>query len=141
MASLKRWLFDPQTPADDLRGGALTGVAERQPCSIDELPGRRPRRARVLERPLVVVDEHLGVVLGPPERLHPFGGAAVLLRPAGARYLAVRDVPHEQVEEPVFRLVGHGRATLAADELLALEPVEMVLGHRSLELANVGRRP
>ena len=77
--------------------------------------------------------EHLGVILGPAERFDPLGRQPVLLGPAAARYLTVRDVPNEDVEEEVLRLVLHGGASLAADEVLALEGVKVFLHLPPLE--------
>ena len=56
--------------------------------------------------------------------LDPLGDRAVLLRPVGARDLAVRDVADERVREGELALALERRAALAADEALALERVE-----------------
>ena len=57
-----------------------------------------------LERPQVVVREHLRPILGAVvgERLDPLGRAAVARRRGGARDLPVGDVAHEHVPERVL---------------------------------------
>ncbi len=68
--------------------------------------------------------EHLGLVLGPAERLDPLGGAPVLLRPLRTRDLPVGDVADQHVPERVLRLAGDRRCARTLDELLALERVK-----------------
>ena len=78
--------------------------------------------------------QHLGAILGSvrSERLDPLGCEAVLLGPLSTRDLAVGDVANEQVEECVLRLAADRGAPLAANELLALEPVERLLERPAL---------
>src|SRR5581483_7749632 len=94
-----------------------------------------PRRAAELDRAQVVVGEHLASILHAAERLEPRRGQALLLGPARARNLAVRDVPHEEVQEGVLRLPLDRGPALAADELLALETVKALLDHESGQTA------
>ena len=74
-----------------------------------------------------MVGQQLGVVGRAAERLDPARGQGVPLAALGPRDLPVRDVPDEDVAEGVLGLAGHRRAPLAAHELLALEPMELVL--------------
>src|SRR5439155_18744166 len=82
------------------------------------------RGAPELERTQVVVRDHLGVILGPAERLDPFGCKPMLVRPLPARNLPIRDVTDEQMLEGELGLACNGGATCAFDELLALEGVQ-----------------
>ena len=74
--------------------------------------------------------EHLGAILRAvvPERLDPLGRTHVQVGAARARDLPVRDVAHEHVAHRVLRLPRHRGTAVAADELLALERVQPLLG-------------
>jgi hypothetical protein len=79
-----------------------------------------------------VVCEHLRLVFRAPERLDPFGGQPVLLGAVGARNLAVRDVPDEDVAEGVLVLALDRRTPFAAHELLQHERVQTLVEHRAV---------
>jgi hypothetical protein len=98
-------------------------------------------RAGELERAQIVVREHLGAVLAiRAQRLDPLGRELVLLRPQGARDLAVGDVANEHVPERVLSLGRNRGAPLAPHELLALEPVQALLDRPALEPVHGGER-
>ena len=78
------------------------------------------------------VCEILGTVDG--ERLHPFGHAPVRVRPASARNLSVRDVPHEHMAKDVGGLAGNRGAPFSAHELLPLERVQPTLDLGAIEI-------
>jgi hypothetical protein len=99
------------------------------------------RGPRKLERPHVVVGEHLGAVLPiGAKSLDPFGGPEVLFSPQRPRHLAVRDVADEHMTERVLRLRGDRREPLAPDEFLALEPVQLLLDRPTLLVRHGGQR-
>ena len=79
-----------------------------------------------------MVREHLGVILGPAEPLDPLSGEPMLLGSSRTRDLAVGDISDEQVPERVFALARDRRPALATHELLALEPVQGLLGRRAV---------
>ena len=96
------------------------------PCHdpVDGLSGR----AQQLESIGVVVGAHLRVVLGPPERLDPLGGAQVLTRALRTRDLPIGDVAYQQVPEPVLDLTLDRAAASALHELLLRQRMELLLG-------------
>ena len=65
----------------------------------------------------------------------------MLLRSGGARDLRIRDVPHEQMAEGVLALLANGRTTIAAHELLTLEPVQEELGFLPVASSDLAQRP
>src|SRR5262249_5708372 len=92
-------------------GGGVRVECERpvaRPAECD--PGARAlgsvtAAAGELEGPQVMVCKHLGVVVQSTERREPRSGAFVLLGATATRYLAVRDVPNEDVPERKLVLV------------------------------------
>src|SRR5205085_6593071 len=62
--------------------------------------------------------------------------SSMLLAALAARNLAVGDVAEEHVPECVLVLPGDRRTTSALHELLALEPVQHLLGHRPWEFGD-----
>ena len=89
------------------RRRTIAGSAERLQCMRREFVDILTGRPRQLERRGVVVGEHLGVVLGTPERLDPRRRLDMPPRAIGARDLAVCHVAHQQVPECVLRLAFH----------------------------------
>ena len=115
------------------RRGAAARLHRRPPGALLELGGRLLRRPCKLQSREVVVGHELRPVVGAVagDRLEPLRGALVLRRPAGTRELAVRHVADEDVPEGVLVFVRDRGATLAADELLALERVQPFLDEGS----------
>jgi hypothetical protein len=100
---------------------AVPGIAQGGSGRVGERRGGISGRSGQLEGLEVVVREHLGVVLAPPELLDPGGGKEVLLGAVLPRDLPVRDVAHEQVAEGVLAVALDGAAALPPDELLPLQ--------------------
>ena len=67
-----------------------------------------------------MVREHLGVVVSTAQRLDPFRDPPMLRRAISARNLSVRDVPNEDVEERILRLVRDRRSACPLHESLPL---------------------
>src|ERR1700736_1244859 len=82
--------------------------------------------------------EHLGVVLGAPERSDPFPCQTVFLRALGAGNLSVGDVAHQNVEERVLRLLRYRRPAHLLHEVLAFERVKMPLGRTAIHVSKPG---
>ena len=125
------------------REGAIPGALQRGPR-----PGRQSRRvlargAGQFQRAQVMVGEHLGVILGPAQRLDPAGGVGVLVGAGSTRDLPIGDVAQQHVHERVLRFASDRRGPLAADELLALQPVQILfqLTNGLSRAAECGDRP
>ena len=119
---LERGLEESPRRSEALQaGGPVACVHEGGAGPTFEVGGRRPARARIFERPLVVVGAGLGVILVTAERLDPLGGLAMLLGAAAPRYPPVGDVEQEEVAERVLGFALDRRGPLPADELLPLE--------------------
>ena len=73
------------------------------------------------------------MILEPPEGFEPASREEMLVDAAAAGDLTVRDVPEQQMEERVLRLLRDRRLPLPAHELLALESMQA-----SLELRPFG---
>ena len=67
-----------------------------------------PGGASELERSQVVVNDQLGLIVGPSECLDPLRHKPMLVGAAGTRDLAVGDVADEQMAERVLAFAGHG---------------------------------
>ena len=129
------------------RGGVGAQVASVVACFRECHTGPRRQlarllagRARNLECRQVVMRDHLRVILGPAERFDPAGRPDVLLAAHQARDLGIGDVAQEQVEERVLRLVRDRRAPVPADELLALERVNLLFKSRRVRITERGDR-
>jgi len=102
-------------------GRAVARVAEGEARAVDEAGVFGAARASKVEGRAPVVRPHLGVILGPSERLDPLGHVAMLRHPLRARDLPIRDISDERVSERELALPGDRGPLLAADEPLPLE--------------------
>jgi hypothetical protein len=90
------------------RARPVARVAERQAGAELELLGRLPGITRVLERPRIVVSEHVRHV-GPVgrQRLDPRRSPLVLVGALDARNLPICHVPHQHVAKGVLGVRRH----------------------------------
>ena len=108
------WRRELEGSAIEARGGlecvqsdcTVSGFPERSAGAVGQQDNVLTCRARVLERCLVVVGEHLGVILLTAERLDPLCSRSMLLGSLCSRHLLVGDFADERVAERVLVLVG-----------------------------------
>ena len=104
--------------------GSVARVAKHQTGPFLDVRDVSPGCPTKLERRPPVMGEHLGVVVGPAKALDPFGHVPVLCGTVRSGDLPVRHVADEGVGEGELGFALHGRASLPADESLALQRVE-----------------
>ena len=117
-------------PQEDVQGqGAIASGLQRGPGPGRQIRGVLARGAGQMRRGLVVVGEHLGVIvraaqLGLGSRPGPPGRAC---RPGPPGDLPVGHVAHQHVREGVLCLARDRQGPIAADELAALQLVQLLL--------------
>ncbi len=79
-----------------------SGATQRLDRTLNQGDGLFRLALSVLQRSGVVVGQELGVVLGPAQRVDPFGRAAVAFGAAGARDLTICDLLQQLVGEGVL---------------------------------------
>jgi hypothetical protein len=132
---------DPRIRRTD-RPRPVARLPERPRRSRHERRGVDPGEPRVLDRLDEMVREDLAPVERPVGRqlVDPVRDSPVDVRARGARHLPVRPVADERVDERVLARAGHGRAELAAHELLALEGVQALLERFRLDAGEARER-
>jgi hypothetical protein len=85
--------------------GPFARLGQRVDRRRDDRRGVQPCGATELDRPRIVVRQHLRLALEPSERLDPLRREPMLLRTRRPRHLVVGDVANEEVAKGVLALV------------------------------------